>query len=164
MGKFKSFINNKWVAIACRLFIAIIFILSGIGKMIELENSVISVYNFHLLPDWAIEPLGYSLPFIELLCGLGILFGVLTRLSAAGISIMSIAFFIGKLIVIFVQGRSIDCGCFGALMNTMISLTVWMDMPILLLCLILIISHNRYKPGIVYLLSDNWKTILGLIW
>jgi uncharacterized membrane protein YphA (DoxX/SURF4 family) len=164
MEKFKSLINNNWVSIVCRLIIAAIFILSAVGKMMELENSVKAVYNFHLMPDWTLNPLGYGIPFIELLCGLGILFGVLTRLSAAGIGIMSIAYFIGKLIVIFVQQRSVDCGCFGELMNTMVSLTVWMDMPVLVLCLILIFSRNRYKPGIGQLLSDNWKKKLRWVW
>jgi uncharacterized membrane protein YphA (DoxX/SURF4 family) len=164
MEKIKSFINNKWLSIVCRIIIAVIFILSGIGKVMDLENSVKAVYNFQLLPTWAIEPLGYALPFIELLCALGILFGLFTRLSAAGIGIMSIAFFIGKLIVLFVQGRSIDCGCFGELMNTMASLTIWMDIPMLILCLILIYSRNRYNPGIGQLLSDGWKNKLRWIW
>lgn len=152
------------MAIVCRLILAVIFILSGIGKMMDLENSVKAVYNFQIMPDWAIEPLGYGLPFIELLCAIAILFGVLTRLSAAGLGAMSIAFFIGKVIVIFVQGRTIDCGCFGELMNTMASLTIWMDIPMLILCLILIYSRNRYKPGIGQLLSDRWKHKLRIIW
>jgi len=169
LEKFKGFLNNTWLdntwlAIICRLVLATIFILSGIGKMMDLENSVKAVYNFQLMPNWAIEPLGYGLPFIELLCAAGILFGVLTRLSAAGIGAMSIAFFIGKLIVIFVQGRSIDCGCFGELMNTMASLTIWMDMPMLILSLILIYSRNRYKPGIGQLLSNDRKHKLRVIW
>lgn len=164
METFKRFLNNKWLAIVCRLILAVIFILSGIGKMMDLENSVKAVYNFQIMPDWAIEPLGYGLPFIELLCAIAILFGVLTRLSAAGLGAMSIAFFIGKVIVIFVQGRTIDCGCFGELMNTMASLTIWMDIPMLILCLILIYSRNRYKPGIGQLLSDRWKHKLRIIW
>jgi len=164
MEKVKSFINNMWLSIVCRVLIAVIFILSGIGKMMDLENSVKAVYNFQLLPEWAIEPLGYALPFIELLCALGILFGVLTRLSSFGIGVMSIGFFIGKLIVLFVQGRSIDCGCFGELMNTMASLTIWMDKPMLILCLILIYSHNRFSPGIGQLLSDGWKNKFRWIW
>jgi uncharacterized membrane protein YphA (DoxX/SURF4 family) len=164
MEKFKSFISNMWLGIICRLLVGGIFILSGIGKMMDLENSVKSVYNFHILPSWAIEPLGYSMPFIELLCACGLIFGVLTRLSAAGIGLMSVVFFIAKLIVMFVQGRSIDCGCFGELMNTMASLTIWMDMPVVLCCLVLIFSRNRYKPGIGQLLPNDWKTKLRWVW
>jgi uncharacterized membrane protein YphA (DoxX/SURF4 family) len=164
MEKFKSFLNNMWTAIVCRLLVATIFMLSAIGKLMDLDNSVKSVYNYYLFPDWAIEPLGYGLPFIELFCALGLIGGVLTRLSAAGIGIMSISFFIAKMIVMFGQGREIDCGCFGELMNTMASLTIWMDMPILILCLIIIFSCNRYKPGIGQLLPDDWKTKLRWVW
>ena len=164
MEKFKSFISNMWLAIICRLLVGTIFFMSGIGKLMDLENSVKSVYNFHILPLWAVEPLGYGMPFIELLCAFGLLFGVLNRLSAAGIGAMSVAFFIAKMIVIFGQHRAIDCGCFGELMNTMASLTIFMDMPVLLLCLVIIFSRNRYKPGIGQLLPDDWKRKLRWIW
>ena len=162
--KLKSFVDNTGVAVVCRLAVATIFVLSAIGKMMDLENSVKSVYNFHLMPDWSIEILGYGLPFIELACALGLLFGVLSRLSAAGIGLMSIFFFIAKMNVIFIQGRSIDCGCFGELMNTMAEVTIWMDMPLLLLCLVIMFSANRYKPGLGQLLPDKWKKKLKIIW
>lgn len=165
MDKFKAIINNMWVNIICRVCVGGIFTLSGIGKLMDLGNSVKSVYNFHLIPwDWAVQFIGYVLPFVELICALCILSGVLTRLASAGIGVLSIIFFIGKLNVMFIQGRSIDCGCFGELMNTLASVTVWMDIPMLILCLILIFSINRYKPGIGQLLPEKTREKLKVVW
>lgn len=165
MEKFKAFIDNMWVSIFCRVLVGGVFLLSGIGKMMDLGNSVKAVYNFQLLPwDWAVQLVGYCLPFVELIFAFCLLFGVFTRLAAAGIGAMSVVFFIGKMIVMFGQGRSIDCGCFGELMNTMASVTIWMDIPALLLCLILIFSVNRYKPGIGQLLSEKTAEKLKIVW
>ena len=163
--KIKPFIDNMWVNIICRVLVGGIFMLSGIGKMMDLGNSVKAVYNFQLIPwDWAVQLVGYCLPFVELIFACCLIFGAFTRLAAAGIGAMSCVFFVGKVIVMFVQGRSIDCGCFGELMNTMASVTIWMDIPALLLCLILIFSVNRYKPGLGMLLSEEKREKLKLVW
>lgn len=157
--------NNLPLNIVARIVLGGMFLLSGIGKIMDLGNSVKAVYNFHLIPwDWAVELVGYCLPFIELIAAICILTGVLTRLSCAGIALMQICFFFGKLQVMFVQGRSIDCGCFGELMNTMASVTVYMDIPMALLAIILIISVNRYKPGVGQLLPEGLKNKLRYIW
>jgi|GEM_PF-875145 len=157
--------NNKVVDIVCRLVVGMMFLLSGIGKVMDLNNSVKAVYNFHLIPwDWAVQFIGYALPFFELIAAVCILTGVFTRLFAGCICLMQICFFFGKLQVMFVQHRSIDCGCFGALMNTMASVTVFMDIPMAILCLLLIFSVNRYKPGLGQLLSEKMKEKLRFVW
>ena len=161
----QKFCNNVGVDIICRIIIGGMFLLSGIGKMMDLSNSVKAVYNFQLIPwDWAVELVGICLPFCELIFALCIIFGVFTRLGCYFIGFSSIVFFIGKMIVMFIQHRSIDCGCFGELMNTMASVTVFLDLPMLILCLILIFSVNRYKPGIGQLLPEKWKKKLSPIW
>lgn len=157
--------NNVPLDIIARLVLGGMFLLSGIGKIMDLGNSVKAVYNFHLIPwDWAVTFVGYALPFFELIAAICILLGVFTRLFAGCVGVMQLCFFFGKLHVMFIQGRSIDCGCFGELMNTMASVTVYMDIPMAILCLILIISVNRYKPGIGQLLPEAVRNKLRYIW
>src|SRR5512138_2998948 len=99
------------LVLAFRLFLAGIFLLSSFGKLVDMERySVDAVYNFGILPMFLARPFGLVMPFIELLCGLGLLFGVLTRLSALGVGLMSLAFFIAKAVVLS-EGRAIECGC-----------------------------------------------------
>ena len=145
----KKIADNMVVDIICRIFVGGMFLLSGIGKLMDINAAVKSVYNFQLLPwDWAISLIGTILPFIELIGAICILVGAFTRISATLIGAMSAVFFFGKMNSMFIQGRSIDCGCFGALMNTMASMTVWLDMPVVICCIILIFSVNRYNPGV----------------
>jgi uncharacterized membrane protein YphA (DoxX/SURF4 family) len=111
------------------------------------------------------RPFGLIMPFIELLCGLGLLFGVLTRLSALGIALMSLSFFIAKAIVLS-QGRSIECGCFGAVIDTLASVTIFMDLPMVALALLILFapSQSRHWASIGKLLPESWKERLEWIW
>ncbi|MBC8253517.1 MAG: DoxX family membrane protein [Ardenticatenia bacterium] len=164
---FQSAVNNRYVTFAFRLILAAIFLLSSYGKLVDIERySVDAVYNFGILP---VEPVnvarffGLVMPFIELLCGLGLLFGVLTRLSALGVALMSLAFFIAKAMVLS-QGRSINCGCFGAVIDTLASVTIFMDIPMMLLAMVVLFSSSRHWAAIGGLLPEGWRDKLRLIW
>ena len=163
----QAFVDNRYVILAFRLIVAALFLVSSYGKLVNIERySVDAVYNFGVLP---VEPIniarvfGLVMPYIELLCALGLLFGVLTRLSAFGIGLMSVAFFITKSIVL-AQGRSIECGCFGAVVDTLASVTIFMDIPMLLLVVVVMFSSSRHWAAIGGLLPEGWRDKLRLIW
>jgi len=160
----QAFVDNRYVTLAFRLILAAIFLTSSYGKLVDIERySVDAVYNFAILPMWLARPFGLVMPFIELLCGLGLLFGVLTRLSALGIGLMSLAFFIAKAMVLS-QGRSINCGCFGAVIDTLASVTIFMDIPVMLLAVAVLFSASRHWAAVGGLLPEQWKDKLRLIW
>jgi hypothetical protein len=90
---------------------------------------------------------------------------VMTRLSALGIGLMSLSFFIAKAIVLS-QGRSIECGCFGAVIDTLASVTIFMDLPMTILALMILFapSSSRHWASVTNLLPQAWKDKLQLIW
>ncbi len=159
-----GFVDNRYLALVCRLLLAAVFLLSASGKLVDIEAySVDVVYDFGILPMWAARPFGLVMPFIELLCGLGMLGGVLTRLSAFGLSLMNLAFFIAKGSLLL-QGRDIDCGCFGAIVGTLASFTIWLDIPQMLMAMVVLFSLNRHWVAIGGLLPQAWKDKLHLVW
>ncbi len=161
----QAVLNNRYLTLVFRLVLAGIFLLSSYGKLVNIEEySVNAIYNFQIMPVWLARPFGYIVPFIELLCALGLLGGVLTRLSALGVSLMSLAFFIAKFVVLNIQGRTIDCGCFGAIVETLASVTIFMDIPMMLFGLYIMFSSSRHWLAIGGLLPDPWKRKLQLIW
>jgi len=82
-GWLRGVAANRYVILVFRLILAAFFLTSSYGKLVDIERySVDAVYNFGILPMALARPFGLVMPFIELLCGLGLLFGVLTRLSA----------------------------------------------------------------------------------
>ncbi len=163
---FKRRCHSPSLVMVFRFILAAIFLTSACGKLVNIERySVDAVYNFGILPFVLARPFGLAMPVIELLCGLGLLFGVLTRLSAFGIALMSLAFFIAKGIVLS-QGRSIECGCFGAVIDTLASVTIFMDMPMMALALTVMLSSSgaRHWIAIGTFLPEPWKERLKLIW
>jgi len=159
-------ISNKYLILAFRFILGFIFLMSSIGKLIDLQGSVDAVYGFNVFPMAFARFAGLTVPFIELLVALALIFGVFTRLAALGVSIMSLCFFLVKAHVLYIQGRQIDCGCFGALMSTMASVTIHMDIPMLLMGVVIIVapaavrnwvSLAKYVPG-------AWKDKLNLVW
>jgi len=162
----KELDNNHYVILVFRLILAGFFLLSSCGKLVDIERySVDAVYNFGILPMALARPFGLVMPFIELLCGLGLLLGVLTRLAALGISMMSLSFFIAKAIV-WSQGRSINCGCFGAVVDTLASVTIFMDLPVMFMALMVMfaVPQVRHWAAVGKILSQAWKNRLHLIW
>ncbi len=158
--------RNCYVVLVFRLIVAGFFLTSAYGKLVDIERySVDAVYNFGILPMFLARPFGLVMPFIELLCGLGLLFGVLTRLSALGIALMSLSFFIAKAIVLS-QGRSIECGCFGAVIDTLASVTIFMDLPMVALALLILFapSQSRHWASIGKWLPESWRKKLEWVW
>ncbi len=165
-GWLKTVAANRYVILFFRLILGVFFLVSSYGKLVDIERySVDAVYNFGVLPIVLARPFGLIMPFIELLCGLGVLSGVLTRLSALGIALMSLSFFIAKAVVLF-QGRIIECGCFGAVIDTLASVTIFMDFPVMFLALLVVLSPSatRHSMAIGALLPQVWKDRLHLIW
>ncbi len=163
---FIRFAGNKYLVFVLRLILGGIFLVSSLGKMVDIERySVDAVYTFGILPMALARPFGLVMPFIELAVALGLLFGVLTRLSALGSGLMSLAFFIAKALVLS-EGREIDCGCFGAVVETLASVTIYMDIPMLIFSLVVMLVPfgSRNWLGIGNRLPEEWKKKLRLIW
>jgi len=165
-NRFIRFAGNRYLIFILRLILGGIFLVSSLGKMVDIERySVDAVYTFGILPMALARPFGLVMPFIELAVALGLLFGVLTRLSALGCGLMSLAFFIAKAVVL-AEGREIDCGCFGAVVETLASVTIYMDIPMLIFSLVVMLVpfNSRNWLGIGNRLPEEWKTKLRLIW
>jgi uncharacterized membrane protein YphA (DoxX/SURF4 family) len=149
-----------------RMILAGLFLTSALGKMVNLERySVDAVYNFGILPMVLARPFGLVLPFLELLFAMGLLFGILTRLSAFGIGLMSLSFFIAKAYVL-IQGRNIECGCFGVIMDTFVSFTIYLDIPVMIMAVLVVVADpwRRHYISTGQWLSRRWQRKLDFVW
>lgn len=149
-----------------RLVLGATFLVSSAGKLVDIEYySVAMVYNFDILPGPLAVAFGWALPFIELACALGLLLGVLTRLSALGIALMSISFVVTKIILLS-RGNDVECGCFGAIASTMASWSVYLDPAITLLAITIVFSSwkSRHWVSLGGRLTEKWKSRLNLVW
>ena len=149
-----------------RWVLAATFLVSSFGKFVDIRHySVALVYNLDILPGPLAIAFGWALPFIELACGISLLLGVLTRLSALGTVLMSISFLITKIILLS-RGMDVNCGCFGAIGSTMASWSIYLDPILLLLSVTVLFSSRkgRYWVSLGNRLPEKWRDKMNLIW
>ena len=101
------------VALICRLALAIIFFYAGIEKIINPGDFAVAIYNYQLLPDFAINLSAIFLPWLEVLIAISLVVGIYTR-GAALLSSLLFMMFATALTINLVRGLDISCGCFGA--------------------------------------------------
>ena len=85
---------------------------AGAVKVGDLDGSVWAVRAYDLLPVGLAEVVGRVLPFAEVLLGMLLVTGLLTRWAAAGTAFLMLGFSVG-IASAWARGLAIDCGCFG---------------------------------------------------
>src|ERR1700720_3290533 len=97
---------------ALDLVVGSIFIYAGFIKALDPVGFANDIDNYKILPWTMAAGLSFYLPWLEMLCGLALLFRVLYR---GGLSIITalLLVFIGATIAAKARGLDITCGCFG---------------------------------------------------
>lgn len=98
--------------IVARLILGGIFIWAAVNKIPEAGALAETMARFELLPEVLVLPFAYFLPWLELICGLGLVLGIWVR-GAAWWSATLLVIFIIALSANLSRGMEVDCGCFG---------------------------------------------------
>jgi uncharacterized membrane protein YphA (DoxX/SURF4 family) len=101
-----------WLSLAGRLVIGGVFAAAALTKIGDPQATVRAVRAYDLLPEAVVQPLGYALPYVELVLALLLVVGLGVRVVvavAAGLLVV----FIGGVASAWARGLQIDCGCFG---------------------------------------------------
>jgi uncharacterized membrane protein YphA (DoxX/SURF4 family) len=99
----------EWIL---RIGLAAVFIYAGIAKVRDTEAFFWDIHHFELThPDVSLI-LAVSLPWIEIVAGLALIYG---RLYIGAITICGLlsAIFLGAISSAWYRGLDITCGCFG---------------------------------------------------
>jgi len=89
-----------------------IFIYAGILKAVDPVQFGLDIDNFKILPWFVSVRLAFYLPWLEMLCGLALLFRVFYRGGLLLLNLL-VLIFIGATVAAKVRGLDITCGCFG---------------------------------------------------
>ena len=95
-----------------RFGLAAVFLVSGVLKAVDPDQTYIAVRAYDVLPAAGVEVVAALLPWIEIAVGLLLLAGIGTRLVAGLAAALLLAFVVG-VAQAWARGLSIDCGCFG---------------------------------------------------
>ena len=100
------------VGTLARLGLAAVWLVSGTLKAIDLDQTVVAVRAYDVLPRAAVDVVAAVLPLLEIALGLLLLVGIGTRLVAVASAVLLLVFIAG-VTQAWARGLSIDCGCFG---------------------------------------------------
>ncbi len=94
----------------CRWLLAIIFLVAGISKLLDLREFAGVIDAYGLLPESLVYPSAFIISSMEVVAAIGLL---LNKKFALHITAILLCAFIGVLTYGIVLGLDIDCGCFS---------------------------------------------------
>jgi uncharacterized membrane protein YphA (DoxX/SURF4 family) len=100
------------VGLLARMLVGGVWVVAGTLKLPDPNENVRAVRAYDLLPESAVPVVGHALPILEILVGLCLLLGLLTRVAAVVSVLLLVAFVVG-IGSAWGRGLSIECGCFG---------------------------------------------------
>jgi hypothetical protein len=102
------------------LLVGAVFVFAGVTKIIDFQpirfldpmDFARDIDNYKILPWWMSVQLALYLPWLEIICGLGL---VLRRLYSGALALLLalLVVFIGASFAAKARGIDITCGCFG---------------------------------------------------
>lgn len=142
----KTLLTNKYLIIAARVILALVFIMAGMEKVSNPDSFAQAVENYRIFPTFSVNIIALIMPWFELICGILLLFDVYTKETDFLIVITLIAFEF-MILLAMVRGLNIDCGCFGTLTAQKIGFQKLME-NLLLIGLGLYIYKFGTKPKV----------------
>ncbi|MFQ6098267.1 MAG: MauE/DoxX family redox-associated membrane protein [Armatimonadota bacterium] len=125
------------ITIRCQVILGALFIWAGAAKVGDPEAFACAVFRYQLplLSPAVARGLAMSLPWVELIVGLSLVFGVLAR-SGALVAAVLLLTFIGVEGAAVARGLDIACGCFSPNGETQVGwATILRNVGMLLLAL-----------------------------
>lgn len=107
---------GKWVVLAIRLFLAFVFLLSGLAKVRRPGEFLNDVYGYELVGPVGARVVASALPGVEICIAACLLADIQTAGALAAAAVVCGGFFVVQSSA-FLRGLKIPCGCFGSLDN-----------------------------------------------
>lgn len=138
----KNLITNRKLLLTFRIVVGLVFIFAGIEKIADPDSFAESIENYKILPLAFVNFIAISIPWLELMTGMLLVFGI---------SVKENSIIIGSLLILFVvlvasavlRGLDIECGCFGTLDGQKVGLRKIAENIILLFMIISVFMFDK---------------------
>jgi uncharacterized membrane protein YphA (DoxX/SURF4 family) len=108
----KSILNNAILILLIRVFIGGLLVVASLDKIIAPDAFVVSILNYKVIATPLAILTATFLPWLELVCGLGLILGLYSRASLMIILTLLVVFTV-LVSSAFLRGLDISCGCFS---------------------------------------------------
>jgi uncharacterized membrane protein YphA (DoxX/SURF4 family) len=102
---------SKHAAFVLRIYVGCFFLYASMSKIPYPAQFAEATASYRLVPYWLLNLGAVILPWVEFVCGLFLVIGLLSRASAILIGFMLILFNI-MILINMVWGAPITCGCY----------------------------------------------------
>lgn len=128
----KKILSNNYLLLAVRVVLGFIFLYAGMEKIADPEGFARAISNYKLVPFSISNIIAVTLPWIEVVTGILIIFGIMVKENAFIVTSLLAIFTIAIIISLF-RGLNIDCGCFGTATGTKIGIQKLIENILLLI-------------------------------
>ncbi|MCS7000535.1 MAG: MauE/DoxX family redox-associated membrane protein [Bacteroidota bacterium] len=106
----RSIVLHPLVGLAARIVVGSIFVMYALDKISAPADFALNIERYEILPLAWVNLFALILPWVELIVGIFLLFGVRLRASASVAAVLLVVFIvaIGSAMA---RGLQIDCGC-----------------------------------------------------
>lgn len=107
----KQWLAHPWLTVRVQIALGAIFVAAAIPKIADPPSFAHMIYNYRILPEWAINITALTMPWLEILTGLALILGVWVKPARWLIAAMLVVFILA-ISVNLLRDNAIDCGCF----------------------------------------------------
>lgn len=112
--KIALIIENKNFPLFLRLLMGVVFIASGMSKIISPGDFGKIIYSYNIVSKEWVVMLTFIIPYSELILGMMLILNLYPRIAGALLLLM-LLIFTGASAYNYALGNVTDCGCFGKL-------------------------------------------------
>ncbi len=105
-------VSEPWASRVSRWALALVFLAAAVPKILDPAGFAADIRNYDLVHRLLLNALAITLPWLEAVCALALLSGLL-RPGAVLLVNLLLAVFLAGLIQAWYRGLDINCGCFG---------------------------------------------------
>jgi hypothetical protein len=151
----KRILDNAYLVLLLRLLLGVLFIYASIGKITQPEAFARNIADYQILPIVLVNFTAIILPWLELICGLCLVFGFKVR-SAVLLVIFLMLIFDFAVFDALVRGLQIRCGCFFQRTEALVSIRSLISDIILTICAIgLWVSELRRTKPLMFVVGGK---------
>jgi len=121
--------------------VGFVFIYAGILKISDPAGFSDAINNYDLLPLLFVNLFAITLPWIEVVAGLFLMFGISVKENSFIISVMLVVFLLA-IVISLGRGLNIECGCFSTSSGSKVGIIKLVENSTLLIFSFLLTKFN----------------------
>lgn len=137
-------LRHPYLTLFSRVVVGGILIFAGASKLGNIDTLIEEINKYQILSGGVASAYGHALPFVEIILGVAILFGLFLTLSSFVTWLLFMSFTIAKIAAI-VKGLDIEiCSCFGPSVSLLQTQSLALDFVLLLLIVQIAFRHGEF--------------------